>query len=89
MAEPGSKRIPISFSTEDFHLLYRVQEGYLYTGKSRDKMWQLADIIKAIVMKTWITIYRGEPLLAYSALMSFSPKNFDFFPKTIDDYKKL
>ena len=88
MVAPSSKRIPISFSTEDFHLLYRVQEGYLYTGKSRDKMWQLADIIKAIVMKTWITIYRGDYLLAYSALMSFSPKNSYFFPETKDDYKK-
>jgi len=58
MARNSSKRIPISFSSEDFHLLYRVQEGYLYTGKNRDRMWQLADIIKAIVMDAWIDFYR-------------------------------
>jgi len=57
MVKIGSKRIPISFSSEDFRLLYRVQEGYLYTGKGRDKMWQLADIIKAMIMDTWIDLF--------------------------------
>lgn len=57
MVKIGSKRIPISFSDEDFNLLYRIQEGYLYTGKGRDKMWQLADIIKAMIMDTWIDLF--------------------------------
>ncbi len=73
MVEPGSKRIPISFSPEDFHLLYRVQEGYLYTGKSRDKMWQLADIIKAMVIDTWIDIFhRDSENFSYSRLLPFT-----------------
>lgn len=65
------KRIPISLTTEDFHLLYRVQEGYLFSGNSREGMWQLSDILKAVVIDAWIDCYRRFPTFGSIKLSQF------------------
>jgi hypothetical protein len=94
--ETTSKRIPIAFTTEDYDLLYSVQQAYLYSGRSLNSLWQLSDILKAMVLNAGIDLTgrnvsflraRLEPFLKNHGLaLSNLPANRNEFFSTLVDY---
>ena len=55
--ELTSKRVPIAFTTDDYDLLYSVQQAYLYSGKSLNTLWQLSDILRAVVVNAGMDFF--------------------------------
>lgn len=52
MPKNNLRRVPIILSANDFDLLYSIQQGSLLSGKSLRSLWQLSDILKAIIFFT-------------------------------------
>lgn len=50
MTKNNLRRVPIILSANDFDLLYSIQQDSLLSGKSLRSLWQLSDILKAIIL---------------------------------------
>ncbi len=71
MTEEKQKRVSIAFTTEDFNLLYSLQQATLYNGKSRALQWQLSNLIKAVTINAFLDIFLREIGVTQLVLMPF------------------
>lgn len=94
--EKKGKRVSIAFSADDNDLLYSLQQTYLYSGKSRANIWQLSDILKAIVVESGINLLGGDIEIVNAYLTSIAksqsvilptlPKDHNEFMSNVSDY---
>lgn len=60
MTKNNVQRVPIILSTNDFDLLYSIQQGYLFSGKSVRSLWQLSEILKAVLLHSSYNMLNGD-----------------------------
>ncbi len=92
MVKNSRKTISIALQGEDYDLLYSVQQDYLFSGSSIGNIWQLGDILKAIVISTSADFFHPEidriNLRLWPFLKAHNlPKNK--LPKTNDEFANM
>jgi hypothetical protein len=92
------QKFPISFSTQEYSVLYNIQKLPLYAGKELKDIFQINDIVRGFLVCSLVILYSNDDKLRYNFIKRFFkrrglsqdavPKNFDELVDAIKLYVK-